>query len=91
MYNKFSFSAVIVGTREGELWYGGSGRQQIEAVINDDETLREAVERILKPDFQPGTRLIPDSCLRVTLYKPNRRITRFFDITLFKSISDLIL
>ena len=88
-YTKQSFSVEIIGERHGTLWAGYDGRQEIHKVAKDNDTITSLVKRVLTGDFQEQY-LSDSTYLRITLIKFNRRIVRFFDITLFNSISEQV-
>lgn len=89
-YTKQDFSVELRGTIYGSIWWSGNAWKDVESRAHDDDTLRDLILRVTNDgDFQ-NTDLTQDSCLIVTLLKPNKRITRYFDITLFDSISDCI-
>lgn len=85
-YTKESFSIELIGTRYGYQWDDRMGWAHVSTVLNDEYVLPSQIARVCSPDFQQG-KLTPDTVIKVTLIKPNRRVIRYFDITLFKSIS----
>lgn len=88
--DKQNFSVKLNGVIYGDLWWSGEAWKDVNATAKDDDTLRDLVLRVTNDgDFQ-GCDLTADSSITVTLIKPNRRITRTFDINLFPSVADCI-
>lgn len=87
-YNKQNFSIELVGIRYGYTWGGSLAYQEIRTIVNRP-SLKAMAKYILEPDFESAY-LTPDTYIKVTLIKPNRCIIRYFDITLFSSVSQFI-
>lgn len=88
-YTKEHFSVELIGTRYGHQWNERMGWARVSTVLNDENVLPHQIRRVCSPDFQDG-QLTPDTVIKITLIKPNRRTIRYFDITLFKSIAKYI-
>lgn len=88
-YTKASFSIELIGTRYGYQWNDRMGWAHVSTVLTDYDVLPSQIRNICSPDFQQG-KLTPDTVIKVTLIKANRRTVRYFDITLFKSVSKYI-
>lgn len=91
---KQRFGITISGTKAGGIWWpsGALCSKDFDYRVREDESLRDAILSITNDgDFQSCN--IVDATVIATLYKNNRRITRYFDIRspLFPSIADCIL
>jgi hypothetical protein len=88
-YTNQSFSVELIGTRYGYQWNDRLGWAHVSETVPDDKSLRQVVSRVCSPDFQDG-KLTPDTVVKITLVKPNRRVTRYFEIGMFPSVHKYI-
>lgn len=92
-YTKQSFSVEIMGRIGGSIWwpygYQGTIWKDFRHVCNDFSCLRDVILEITNDgDFEDCN--IIEGTIKATLIKPNRRVVRYFDLSLplFKSIDD---
>lgn len=88
-YTNQSFSVELIGTRYGYQWNDRLGWAHVSEVVPDDKSLRQVVSRVCSPDFQDG-KLTPDTVVKITLIKNFRRVVRYFEIGMFKSVSQYV-
>lgn len=90
-YTKQAFQARIVGELQGHLWSGQEGWMELSKSFPDEtNSMVGTVQDLCRPGDFEDPKISKDSVIQVTLFKPNRRYIRYFDISLFKSLEPFL-